>query len=195
LQSTIKDNFFIVTGGPGAGKSTLIDRLEQQGFARSVEAGRAIIQDQTAIGGSALPWKDASLFAELMLSWELRSYGMAQQGTGAVFFDRGVPDVVAYLRLVGLSVPEHMRKAVEMFRYNRRVFIAPPWKEIFRQDRERKQDFDEGVRTYDSLVETYTSLDYELVEIPCVAVEERVRFVLDNLPRILESDPTPSVQG
>jgi predicted ATPase len=183
LSGTVSDRFFIVTGGPGAGKSTLIDRLEQQGFARSVEAGRAIIQDEMAIDGSALPWKDASLFAELMLSWEMRSYGIAQVGSGPVFFDRGVPDVVAYLRLVSLPVPEHLRKAVEIFRYNRRVFIAPPWQEIFQQDRERKQGFDEAVRTYNSLVETYSSFEYEVVEIPCISVEDRVRFVLENLPR------------
>jgi predicted ATPase len=50
-----------------------------------------------------------------------------------------------------------MKRAVAVFRYNRRVFIAPPWREIFQQDSERKQDFDEAVRTYDSLVATYTT--------------------------------------
>lgn len=47
--------FIIISGGPGSGKSTLIDALERQGFPRTVEAGRAIIQDQVAIGGNALP--------------------------------------------------------------------------------------------------------------------------------------------
>ena len=68
------ERFFVVTGGPGSGKSTLIDALERAGCARSVEGGRGIIQDQVAIGGTALPWSDPSAFAELMLSWEMRSY-------------------------------------------------------------------------------------------------------------------------
>jgi predicted ATPase len=38
-------HLFVITGGPGSGKSTLIDALERAGFARSIEAGRAIIQD------------------------------------------------------------------------------------------------------------------------------------------------------
>jgi predicted ATPase len=118
------------------------------------------------------------LFAELMLSWEMRSYHIAQSSTGPVFFDRGVPDVVGYLRLTGASAPKHMEKAVEAFRYNRRVFVAPPWKEIFRQDSERKQDFDEAVRTYQTLVATYAGYGYELVDMPHVSVQERVRFVL-----------------
>jgi predicted ATPase len=98
-----------------------------------------------------------------------------------VFFDRGVPDVLGYLRLLNLPVPAHMQKAASTFRYNRRVFIAPPWREIFQQDRERKQDFDEAVRTYDALAATYTELGYTLVEIPCVLVGERVRFLLSNI--------------
>jgi predicted ATPase len=176
------ERFFVVTGGPGSGKSALIDALQTLGYARSVEAGRSIIQDQVAIGGRALPWSDPSLFAETMLSWEMRSYHIAQQHQSVpVFFDRGVPDVLGYLRLLSKPVPEHMQKAAHTFRYNRRVFIAPPWQEIFRQDRERKQDFGEAVRTYEALVATYTDLAYTLVEIPRVAVEERVRFVLRNL--------------
>jgi predicted ATPase len=176
------DRFFILTGGPGSGKSSLIDALERLGYGRSVEAGRGIIQDQVDIGGQALPWADRALFAELMLSWEMRSYRLAQQHPGVVFFDRGVMDVAGYLRLSGLPVPAHMAKAAQQFRYNKRVFVAPPWKEIFQPDQERKQDFDEAVRTYDALTATYKEFGYELVELPLVSIEDRVRFVLSRVP-------------
>ena len=136
------------------------------------------MQDQVAIGGTALPWADHLAFAELMLCWDMRSYHLAEQATGPVFFDRGIPDVLGYLRLVQLPVPEHMRKAAELFRYNRRVFAAPPWREIFRQDCERKQEFEEAVRTYAAMVETYSEYGYELIEIPRAPVEERMQFIL-----------------
>jgi len=173
--------FYIVTGGPGSGKSSIVEALHQQGYARSIEAGRGVIQGQMAIGGRALPWSDRLLFAELMLSWEIRSHQVAEQHDGPVFFDRGIPDVLGYLRLLELSVPEHMIKAASAFRYNRKVFIAPPWREIYSQDRERKQDFDEAIRTFESMVATYTTLDYQLIKIPCTPVGERVSFILDHL--------------
>jgi predicted ATPase len=69
---------------------------------------------------------------------------MGEAAEGLAFFDRGVPDVAGYLRLTGLPVPAHVEKAVEIYRYNRKVFIAPPWPKIFTQDRERKQDFWRG---------------------------------------------------
>ncbi|GAB1581515.1 AAA family ATPase [Phyllobacterium phragmitis] len=181
IASDNPDRFFIFTGGPGSGKTTLLDALERLGFARSVEAGRGIIQDQVKIDGNALPWKDRALFAEMMLSWEMRSYATASQHDGPVLFDRGVPDVVGYLRLCGLPVPPHAENAARAFRYNPRVFLAPPWPEIFAQDAERKQSLEEAERTFHAMVETYKALGYEPVMLPLASVEDRVSFVLGEI--------------
>lgn len=177
---TETDRFFVLTGGPGSGKSTLIDALEARGYARSTEAGRGIIRDQLAIGGRALPWDDRLRFADLMLCWEMRSHHLAGAHPGLVFFDRGVPDVMGYLRLLGQAVPAHVATASRVFRYNATVFVAPPWSGIFRQDGERRQDFDEAVRTYEALVATYRDCGYALVELPRSSVAQRVEFILSH---------------
>src|ERR1700722_2938769 len=109
------DHLYVVTGGPGSGKSTLIEALAASGVPSMPEAGRAIIQDQVAIGGNALPWSDRQAFAELMLSWEMRSYRAALKLNGPVAFDRGVPDVLGYLRVSGLAIPAHMDRAARIF--------------------------------------------------------------------------------
>jgi predicted ATPase len=175
------DRFVVVTGGPGAGKSTLIEALAADGLRHMPEAGRAIIRDQIAIGGPALPWADRRAFAELMLGWELRSWREAQALDGHVLFDRGIPDVLGYLRLCGRPVPRHVERAAERFRYNRRVFIAPPWPEIFVQDEERKQSPEEAEATHRAMVEVYSGLGYELVPLPLAPVADRVRFVREAL--------------
>ena len=175
------EHLFVLTGGPGSGKTSLIEALGRAGYARMTEAGRSIIQDQVLIGGEALPWKNPAAYAELMLSWEMRSHHLAQDLTGPVFFDRGVPDIVGYLRTINVPVPAPLSQAAEIFRYNRRVFIAPPWPDIFTQDKERRQSFDEAVRTYEAMVETYTGYGYTLIEIPRLSVAERVRFILNTL--------------
>ncbi|MFC7305197.1 AAA family ATPase [Streptomyces monticola] len=172
------DDFVVVTGGPGSGKTTLIDALEASGLARTQEAGRAVIQEQLAAGGRALPWTDRESFAELMLERELRSHREAADlGPGPVIFDRGVPDLVGYLRLEGLPLPAHMDAAARELRYHRRVFIAPPWPEIYAQDAERKQTFEVAVATYEAMAEVYPRYGYELVPLPLVPVAERVAFV------------------
>lgn len=169
---------YVVTGGPGAGKSALIEALGARGLATVEEAGRAVIRQQVAIGGRALPWADRALFAELMLSWDLRAYAAAAGGPERpVLFDRGVPDVLGYLTLSGLAVPPHLAAAAEACRYARTVFVAPPWEAIFGQDAERRQDFSEAVRTCDSVSAAYAGLGYELVELPKATVEDRAAFV------------------
>ncbi|AUV45695.1 AAA family ATPase [Citrobacter freundii complex sp. CFNIH9] len=172
---------FILTGGPGSGKSTIIDTIIKRGFWCSKEAGRGVIQDQVNIGGDALPWANQTAFADLMLSWEMRSWHEAEGHTQPCFFDRGVPDVVGYLRLSELTIPRHLENAIEKFRYNRIVFIAPPWREIYVQDSERKQSFDVAIATYHAMVKTYRMYDYQLIELPCVSVEERVDFILSRI--------------
>lgn len=171
----------VLTGGPGSGKTTLLEALAAAGHVTSPEAGRAIIRRQQAIDGEALPWKDRALFAELMLDRELEAHARAESADGPVFFDRGVPDVVGYLSLCGLPVPAHMERAAQDIRYDRRVFIAPVWPEIFGQDAERKQDLDEARRTFDAMAETYPRFGYELIELPKAPVSERLDFVLKTL--------------
>lgn len=182
MSHPIADRFVVVTGGPGAGKTTLIDALEAAGFARTVEAGRAIIQAEVATGSTALPWANREAFAERMLDRDVRTYTtvcrVAEECDGPIFFDRGVPDVIGYRRLVGLPLPAALDQAARTLRYHRRVFLAPPWPEIFHADTERKQDFAEAVRTCEAMRTVYGDYGYEVVELPKARVAERVAFVL-----------------
>ena len=171
----------VITGGPGSGKSTLLNILNKKGFSMSMEAGRSIIQDQILIGGNALPWGDRELFADLMLSWELRSWQDATTSNNVHFFDRGIPDVKGYLSLCNLPIPEYLEKAIKLFRYDKTVFIAPPWREIFVQDSERKQSFHEAELTYHAMMMTYRNSGYNLIELPLSTAEERVEFILSKL--------------
>ncbi|OCW59569.1 AAA family ATPase [Hoeflea olei] len=175
------DHMFVVTGGPGSGKTSLIDALVRRGHRSMPEAGRAIIQDQVRIGGSSLPWGDRAMFAELMLGWELRSHHEASTLEGPVLMDRGIPDVVGYLTLCGLPVPDHVETAARLYRYNSRVFIAPYWDAIFAQDAERKQDRQEAEATARVMAETYARLGYQLIELPRTSVEARADFIETQL--------------
>lgn len=169
----------VITGGPGSGKSTLIEALAACGFATMPEAGRTIIREQVAAGGPALPWADRMAFAEAMLAFEIGSYRAAAELNQPVVFDRGVPDIAGYLRVSGLPVPPHIEQAACDYRYHRKVFIAPHWPEIYANDAERKQSPEEAEATWRAMVEVYTALGYELVQLPRVPVADRVVFVCD----------------
>ena len=180
----MSENFIVITGGPGSGKTTLVDRLREHGYPAVGEAGRAIIRDQVAIGGIAHHTADWTVGAEVLLAWEMRSYREATADARAgqlVFFDRGIPDLVGYHPMMGGRTPPHFLAAAARFRYRRRVFVAPPWPEIYVNDAERKQDLAEAIRSYHAVVDAYESCGYELVTLPKSTVDERVDFVLSGL--------------
>lgn len=169
----------IITGGPGAGKTTLIETLAHAGFAVAPEAGRRIILEQQASGGAALPWVDRLAFAQAMLAHDIESYAQLSAVLGPVFCDRGIPDVIGYLRLEGLAVPASMWRAAREHLYYPRVFICPPWRAIYTTDSERRQTPEIAERTYEAMVAVYTELGYALVDVPRAPVDTRVAFIRD----------------
>ena len=174
-----QDRLIVVTGGPGTGKTTLLDALTAVGFAATDEAGRAIIRHQTGIGRPDLHIRQPVLFGELMLAWDIRSYHMASATPGPVFFDRAVPELAAYARLIGQDVPPHVDAAAQAHRYHRQVFLAPVWPDIYVQDAERRQTLNDAWRIQDLVTRAYVDYDYEVVELPLTGVGQRVRFVVD----------------
>jgi predicted ATPase len=68
-------------------------------------------------------------------------------------------------------------------RYHRRVFLAPPWPEIYVTDAERRHGFDAAVAEYARLLEAYPSLGYDVLVLPKAGVAERANFVLATLAR------------
>ncbi|MFV3073480.1 AAA family ATPase [Niveispirillum fermenti] len=177
-------NYFVITGGPGSGKTTLAEALQAQGMICMPEAGRAIIRDQMAIAGTALPWADRASFAEQMLGWEMRSHHEAgRHGKAPVVFDRGIIDVIGYLRHCGLPVPGHAARAASLFRYHPFVFVAPPWPAIYVQDAERRQDADEAAATCRAMEDAYRAHGYSPIALPLAPVAARIAFVRDHVAR------------
>lgn len=178
---TATDRLHIITGGPGSGKSTLIDALAAAGVATSAEVGRAIIREQVAAGGDALPWADERAFAELMLPREVAAHAAALASGVTTVLDRGVLDVIGFLRVSGLVVPPAFDAAARRMRYNACVFLAPFWADIYTHDAERKQAPAVAQATEAIMRKTYAGYGYELIELPRMSVAERVRFVRARL--------------
>jgi predicted ATPase len=98
---------------------------------------------------------------------------------GWVFFDRGLIDAAAALEhTTGNTVLTALGQAN---RYHRRVFLAPPWPEIYETDSERRHGLDVALAEYSRLLETFPSLGYEVLILPKVGVSERADFILNTL--------------
>lgn len=174
-------NLFVISGGPGSGKTTVLRALALLGFSHAPEVARQIIREQVETGGTALPWSDRNAYTELMLQRSIDSYREHTPALTPMFSDRGIPDTLSYARLIGLHDTSYIADACRRFRYAPIVFLAPPWEEIYTTDSERKQTFSEAVQTYEVISDVYRDCGYELIAIPALKPHARARFILHRL--------------
>lgn len=173
-------NFFILTGAPGAGKTSLIQQLQRTGHHCVAEPGREILAEQRAINGSGLPEKDTQLFIDLLLARSIEKFQGVTDTDRPIFFDRGVPDIIAYAAYYKLDLSP-FESAANTYRSARKVFVLPPWEEIYANDDERKMTFAESMNFQELILDAYKNLDYELVTLPLDTVEARTAFILSEI--------------
>lgn len=168
---------YIITGGPGSGKSTLVGGLQERGYSCSAEVSRRMIVEEVAQNSNCLPWLDVSCFSSKVLEEMIREWNRTS-AVQLTFFDRGIPDIIAYLKLANIEIEARYIDALQYCPYHQQVFILPPWKEIYVNDPERWQSYEEAVSIYHAIKETYIAYGFELIEIPGLPLEERIDFVL-----------------
>jgi predicted ATPase len=173
------NKFVVISGCSGGGKSTLLNELRHRGYSVVEEPGRRIVVEETKTGGSALPWTDPEAFAHRAIKMSRDDIARCSGAFKWVFFDRGLVDAAAALsHLTGRSVSELLDRSLV---YHQKVFLTPPWPEIYVVDSERRHTFSDAVEEYERLIEVYTSIGYEVDIIPKATLDSRADYVLRRL--------------
>ncbi len=170
-----KPNFFVFTGGGGTGKTALIRHLEAAGELVVEENIRAVIREQVAAGGSAVPWLDAKACCDLTTERDIADFDRLTDETARVFFDRGLMDMYG---ANGVAPSPALVEAIRTRRYNNKVFVFPPWREIYATDGERWEDWSRMEAVFEEILRVLPELGYTPVVVPKATVEERAAFVL-----------------
>lgn len=167
----------IITGGPGAGKSSLLEALRRKGYACQEEAARRVILQY--YGQNCTPWGDRQSFIR-EVSAQIEK-DLQEPICGLTFCDRGMLDCIAYAREANLPLPESLLRFDPFAYYHRQVFILPPWPEIYCKELARQQEFFQAVSLYHAIASTYQAYGFQLTEVPQGSLEERVNFVIGCL--------------
>ena len=169
----------IITGGPGTGKSTIINELIKRGYACLQEISRQVTLQAQKNGIDQLFLTNPLLFSELLLKGRQQQYIESKNlETDIVFFDRGIPDVLAYMDFIGDVYPESFIHLCKASPYDT-VFILKPWEDIYTSDNERYESFEQALQIHDHLVNTYKNYNYTLIDVPFDTVENRTNFILN----------------
>lgn len=171
----------VITGGPSSGKTSLIDVLMHKNFSCFPEISREISIEAQKKGIEHLFVENPIGFSEKVLEGRLKQFELANQMSNEViFFDRGIPDVEAYL---GFSEKNHSIDFETINAENRysKIFILPPWEAIHENDAVRYESFAQAQEIYNHIKSTYEKYGYEIIEIPKVSIENRISFILNAL--------------
>lgn len=175
----LSNTFVLITGCSGGGKSTLLCELSARGYATISEPGKRIVAEETTGTGRALPWVDLKAFATRAVAMAQSDLAPADKMDGLVFFDRGLVDAAVALQFTGGEA--YLKTLGETLHYSRTVFLAPPWPEIFAQDKDRQHDFKSASEEFYRLEAALLNLGYDICTLPKLSVTDRANFVLYKL--------------
>ena len=102
-----------------------------------------------------------------------------------MFYDRGLPDVIAYMNFFKQPIEKRYNDLCLENRYDE-VLILPPWEDIYVQDNERMENFEQACGIHEYLEKTYIDLGYKPIEVPFGTIENRLQFVVELLEKIGE---------
>lgn len=171
----------LLIGGPGTGKSTLMNVLSEKGHVCYPEISRQITLEAQKQGTEQLFLTDPLLFSQKLLEGRIQQHQNAlSEESNVVFIDRGIPDILAYMHFIGdKNYPDCFTKACQDYRYTK-LFIFPVWEDIYMSDNERYENFEQAQQIQKYLVDTYKSFGYDLIEVPKDTPEKRAEFVLNH---------------
>lgn len=171
----------VLIGGPGTGKSSVLRELEGKGYCCMHEVSREVTKKAQEEGIEQLFLKDPLLFSEKLLEGRENQFLKAEElDSPAVFFDRGIPTVHAYLNYTQSNYSSLFLEKSKKYRYTH-VFRFLPWEEIYESDNERYEDFNQALELSEYIYDAYKELDYKIVNVPFGSIEDRCDFILNTI--------------
>lgn len=164
---------YVLTGGPGVGKSAVMDILVARGYSIVPETARMVIQEEQAKNSDILPWKDLLQFQEVVARRQLEAeMKICEQ---EVFLDRGIVDGYAYCKQGNVSAPKDLIDNARG-RYDA-VFLLAPLAH-YENDHVRKEDKEFQVVIHAMIEDAYREFGYNIIHVPALHIHERAEFIL-----------------
>ena len=177
-NSLKQTNWYVLTGGPGSGKTTTIEGLAAQGYKTTIEHARHYIQTQMQKGRTVEEVrKNQEEFQMGVLEMQIEQEAILDPND-TVFLDRALPDALAYYYFLNLSPNEKIVNAVKTYRY-KKIFVLDLLPLV--RDYARREDQKAQKKIHELLIKVYGDLGLTIVHVPVIPPSERVDFILKNL--------------
>jgi predicted ATPase len=183
---------YVLTGGPGCGKTSLFNQLYGKGFFMIDEVAEYLIASELNKNGNCLPWVDLNKFQERVLDKQIEFEKSIPSEYEAAILDRSKIDGIAFYRSSGLSPPRKLIQEAKDSRYDLVFFFDKLPREIYAKNQIRRETFEESERIHDEIKRAYESFGYNLINVPLMPIQDRAEFVLDFINQSSKPDLSSS---
>lgn len=172
------NNWYVLTGAPSSGKTTIIKLLEEKGYVVQHELARFYIDQEMKLGKTLQEIrKNEKIFQDNILNLKIEAEKKHKK-ENIVFFDRGIPDTLAYYKLLHISQDNFLKKTLRKSQY-RKIFLFESLPYI--KDYARIETPEESLRIEKLLEKSYRLLNMDILKVPALSIDQRVKFILNNL--------------
>ena len=165
----------LITGGPGTGKTSLVNELKNNGYLCSEEIVRDLTIKKRDEGVDQYFLTDPLVFSIKLFNLRLKEYSKSFN-SNLIIYDRGPIDVLAYLNFKSIEIPKDLINDSKKINYEY-SFILNPWRDIYTQDSVRYESYEECVIIHELLIKEYEKFKIKLIVVPNGTIFERVRFI------------------
>ncbi len=175
----MQTNWHVITGGPGTGKTVLIDMLAGQGFTTVPEAAKEIIDEGLAQGQTLQDIRGDEHAWQGKILKRILAKEASTTSSQLTFFDRGAHDGLAHLRYYGLT-PRAEWNDIKHGHPYKTVFLLEPLQDV-RPDYFRPEDITFARKITAMMLDSYREAGAEPIMIPALPPEERLALIFKHL--------------
>ncbi len=176
---SMNSNLFVISGGPGTGKTSVINELKSRGYKTAEESARKLCSTDERFKGKAIKDIDMVEFQNAVFEFQKDQFKALAGNESPVFLERGFGDTVAYAKIYVVDFPDGLIEFSKDFRYSK-IFILD-FLDFYKQDELRKESSEEQEKIHNEIIQAYSLLGYDVVFVPNGTINERTDFVLSKV--------------